>query len=734
MGILEGLKRELSVSEQVRLRMATVPAAPMTWGIFRHVILLPQDAMEWSSIRRRLVLAHELAHIKRADGLGQILAQCVCSLYWFNPAVWYAAYRLQVERERACDDQVLRLGASAVDYADHLLQIARGLNSRFILTAVSMAQPSQLKSRMLAILDPRTRRKTLSLAASTALLMLVAGLTLSTAVVQITAMASLALPEIGFPGLPILAAHEAEPRAEAAQPEGLQAPAATGPASIEGRILDATTSEPVAEVDISLPQPNGVPRVAATTNSEGRFVIEGLMPGSHLLTTTKEGYAPVRPEGRRAPGEAGTLITVRAGEAVKDVVLRLHKSAVLTGRVFDTQGRPVSRAEVSLVRRAYDQYGQAALTRHSFARTNDRGEFRAFGLAAGEYYVQVRAMDRLGMAPQSGDMFQEAFYPGVSDVSRATLIKLDWGTELRLGDTTVQPVRGVPVRLKLVNETGEPESGVRSYTLFRNGEVLVGVTSGSSLTGGPGRFELPSLTPGAYDIAVGWGGNDRMSGVRTTIEVTGTEVTGDLVIRRAPVVSGRFLLQAVDGSLTPVAASMRLEKIGFQLAVAGDPEGRFSIPAVPNEEYRTRFARLPAGAYVLSMKQDGVPVRADQVRVSRDTMLEVVFASESGTVEGMVRNSKGERVAGALVTVIPEKGDQGHLYRTGTTDQNGRFSIGGVAPGSYQTFAWTNMEGAAYRNAEFMKTFEDRGAAVSVKAGAAAAADLRAADEAKEQK
>src|SRR5688572_557569 len=124
---LDSLKHEIGVSDHVQLRLAERSTPPMTWGIFRHVILLPATALKWPAIRRRLVLAHELAHIKRVDGLGQFLAQCVCSVYWFNPLVWYAVRRLQIERERACDDTVLRLGASATDYADHLLQIARGL-------------------------------------------------------------------------------------------------------------------------------------------------------------------------------------------------------------------------------------------------------------------------------------------------------------------------------------------------------------------------------------------------------------------------------------------------------------------------------------------------------------------------------------------------------------------------------------------------------------------------------
>jgi beta-lactamase regulating signal transducer with metallopeptidase domain len=97
----------------------------MTAGIFRSVIVLPRDAEVWNEERQWFVLAHELAHIRRRDGILQPIHQLACALYWFNPLIWVASKRLQLERERACDDEVLQLGANADDYASHLLEIAR---------------------------------------------------------------------------------------------------------------------------------------------------------------------------------------------------------------------------------------------------------------------------------------------------------------------------------------------------------------------------------------------------------------------------------------------------------------------------------------------------------------------------------------------------------------------------------------------------------------------------------
>src|SRR5437016_11394277 len=161
---VEELSLELGLARHVRLRQASGPAMPMTWGIRRPTILIPADADEWSAERRRDVLLHELAHVKRHDFLTQLVARVGCAVYWFHPLVWLAATRLREERERACDDHVLNAGASPSVYATHLLEIARDLRAAraTVLASVAMARPAQLATRLLDVLDTRRRRDTLS--------------------------------------------------------------------------------------------------------------------------------------------------------------------------------------------------------------------------------------------------------------------------------------------------------------------------------------------------------------------------------------------------------------------------------------------------------------------------------------------------------------------------------------------------------------------------------------------
>ena len=158
--LTDGLARRLRVGRMVTLLRGEHASVPMTWGIVRPVVLLPAEADEWSEERRTVVLAHELAHIRRWDALTQWIAHLAVAVHWYNPLVWAAARRLRQEREQACDDAVLALGARPAEYADHLLDIVRSLgNASGPAAALAMARRSQFEGRLLAILDaavPRT--------------------------------------------------------------------------------------------------------------------------------------------------------------------------------------------------------------------------------------------------------------------------------------------------------------------------------------------------------------------------------------------------------------------------------------------------------------------------------------------------------------------------------------------------------------------------------------------------
>jgi hypothetical protein len=161
--LLRHLCGEMGITAPVALLEGDPDAMPRTWGLPPSV-LLPSRARNWSDDKLQAVLVHELAHVKRHDWLLQVVAQAAEALYWFNPLVWYAARRMRIERERACDDLVLMHGSRASEYAAHLLDIARSMKARPFTPAagLAVARKSQLSRRLLDVLDATRRRAAVS--------------------------------------------------------------------------------------------------------------------------------------------------------------------------------------------------------------------------------------------------------------------------------------------------------------------------------------------------------------------------------------------------------------------------------------------------------------------------------------------------------------------------------------------------------------------------------------------
>ncbi len=164
------LRRSLGIRRSIRLLETEKSLVPMTWGVLRPIVLVPQMWREWSYERQRIVLLHELVHVKRWDTLFQMLARLTCAIYWFHPLVWYLLRHLRTEREMACDDCVLMAGERPTDYANHILEIARDYRTLTLVAAVAMAQPTGLETRIRAMLDRTRSRLPISFATEIAIL------------------------------------------------------------------------------------------------------------------------------------------------------------------------------------------------------------------------------------------------------------------------------------------------------------------------------------------------------------------------------------------------------------------------------------------------------------------------------------------------------------------------------------------------------------------------------------
>ena len=154
---------------------------PGVFGIFRPVLLLPQGIWEqFEPAQLDAILAHELCHVRRRDNLTATIHMAVQAIFWFHPLIWWVGARLVDERERACDEDVLRLGCKPQVYAAGILNVCK-LYVETPLACVSGVTGADLNKRIEAIMKNRivrrldfTRKAALALAATAALVVPVA--------------------------------------------------------------------------------------------------------------------------------------------------------------------------------------------------------------------------------------------------------------------------------------------------------------------------------------------------------------------------------------------------------------------------------------------------------------------------------------------------------------------------------------------------------------------------------
>ena len=162
---------------RVELRASSELDSPVVTGLLRPTIVIPQSALDWPLERCRLVLVHELAHVRRRDVLVQAIADVACAIHWCNPLVWICARRLRVECEIAADDAVLAAGVRPSRYAEELVAVATSV--RAPTAALAMAERSSLEARVASILAARLARA--PLAARGTVAMVAAGAVLAAA-------------------------------------------------------------------------------------------------------------------------------------------------------------------------------------------------------------------------------------------------------------------------------------------------------------------------------------------------------------------------------------------------------------------------------------------------------------------------------------------------------------------------------------------------------------------------
>ena len=342
----------LAIRQSVQLVELPDAVVPMTCGIFKSTIAIPLRDIDCSESKIRSVLVHELAHIRRQDVLTQVAARIVCALYWFHPLAWLGLARMRFEREMACDDLVVSLGAKPADYALQLVQFARRCKeSSNCLEAAMAASTSKLECRITSLVDT-SRSPRLPMTDTIARLLVLSMILIIVALATIrVGHRSNAMANLEGPNGAIAATSPTITNGETANGE-------IGESKVGGIVTD-TSGNPVAEANVSLVYTKIRRKwytsthevvAQARTDTKGAFeisvppsVVENLgdhktFSGNLFVAATSDGLIA---DWQKAYDDF-------YGWSKENIKLRLEKDCLpIHGRLIDQNGNPVANATVT---------------------------------------------------------------------------------------------------------------------------------------------------------------------------------------------------------------------------------------------------------------------------------------------------------------------------------------------------------------------------------------------------
>ncbi|HEV2447986.1 MAG TPA: carboxypeptidase-like regulatory domain-containing protein [Candidatus Sulfopaludibacter sp.] len=502
--------------------------------------------------------------------------------------------------------------------------------------------------------------------------------------------------------VPVLSAQSAEPAA---------------PASLEGSVVNRATGAPVrhARIKYALESSAAVKDrfvSGADTDSSGHFAVQ-LTPGTYRLWVERPGFAKYV-YGSRTSADEGAALSLAPGQQIRGLSIQMTPLGAISGRVADDEGDPLQGVAVQVLRASYAA-GRRALLPVNGATSNDRGEYRAFGLPAGSYYLMATTID----APTAG-----TYYPGGREPSSASEVALPEGGDVGGIDFRMARIRTYSVRGRLLSSAGY--SGQLQAALAHDDGGFASLIGRQSVQvdRGAGTFEFRGVVPGSYwVIGSQFSGNQSLGG-RARLDVSDTAPPGSVTISLMPgfAIGGKV---EVEGGAAPEASVELIPSEGLALgprpANRAGPEGSFRLPGVTPGIWELAVGSLPPGFCLKSATVNDVDLMRQELNLAADPKgeLHIVLASNCAQVSGAVVDENGQPRS-ATVVLAPADPSLWHsrqMFAVAVTQAGGAFALGDVRAGTYKLFALEEVAPFEWLNPELMRRIESRAESISLAEG-----------------
>jgi hypothetical protein len=459
----------------------------------------------------------------------------------------------------------------------------------------------------------------------------------------------------------------------------------------------------------------------------------------------REGYST-------SPTNVSTVTLVSG--ATTNAILSLIPDGIVRGRVLNSSGQFVPNAWVQALSIVYVN-GVPALSPAITRTTDDRGEYRLFGVPPGEYYIAaVPPAPATVSTPVTGSTRSVAtFYRSSPTFADAAMIKVISGQEIAGIDVVLQTNLQVVVSGRVLVNTVPPPNGgqpapaeasnaptntANLMLLPRNRNPLeppnLGVSASVSFKGAVGEFEIQNVIPGQYDL---FGLVQTPQGFvrgRTPITVIDRDLTGVFVVTQPGLdLRGTVTLDGRPPSRLPEISLQSTDGVPFSMKARPqeDMPGAFNLPGVPDGRFRLNVT-VPVDVYLEDILQGsrsvydlGLDVRAGPLQ----DPLQIILKSGAAGMEGVVYDASGKPLAGASVALVPlERRGNPALYRSAISNPTGAFAFTGITPGEYKLFGWIGNVNGAFFDFGFMANYENNGQRIVVSPGSKSTVQVTAVE------